>query len=137
MAELPEIQKVIENYAQSKKGVVVVAVSQDVNPSELSAVRKLVEKTLSDKKINLQSGSVGLVALDPSKSVGGAFHVEGYPTLVILDGKGVVQSVHLGYDSNANEPLHKSLAREIDTILEGKSLVTPKDKAAAAGGNKP
>jgi thiol-disulfide isomerase/thioredoxin len=132
MKELPEIQKVIEQYAQSKKNVVVAAVSQDDEPSELSAVRKRVEKTLADANINLQNGNVGLVGLDPSKSVGGAFRVQGYPTLVILDGKGIVQSVHLGFDSNAKEPFSKELAREIDALLEGKSLVAPKQKAAHA-----
>ena len=132
MAELPEIQKVIESYANSKKDVVIVAVSQDDNPSELSEVRKLVEKTLATKNLLLSAGTVGLIALDPSKSVGGAFEIEGYPTLVILDGKGVVQSVHLGYDQNSGTPLHKSLAKEIDTLLEGKSLVTTKPLAKDA-----
>ncbi len=129
MMELPEIQKVIENYAESKKDVVVVALSQDKAPAELSAVRKLVEKTLADKKINILNGSVGLIGLDPSNSVGGAFEIEGYPTLVIIDGKGIVQSVHVGFDPNAGTPFNKSLAKEIDTLLAGKSLVTPHDKA--------
>jgi len=132
MTELPEIQKVIESYASSKKDVVIVAVSQDDNPSELSEVRKLVEKTLASKNLLLSAGSVGLIGLDPSKSVGGAFEIEGYPTLVILDGKGIVQSVHLGYDQNSGTPLHKSLAKEIDTLLEGKSLVAPKLSAKDA-----
>ena len=45
---------------------------------------------------------------------------------MILDGKGIVQSVHVGYNSDAAEPLHKTLAKEIDTLLEGKSLAKPK-----------
>jgi thiol-disulfide isomerase/thioredoxin len=139
MMELPEIQKLIESYADSKKDVVVVALSQDEEPSELTAVRKLVEKTLAEKKINLIGGPVGHIGLDPSKSVGSAFELEGYPTLIILDGKGIVQSVHVGFDPEAAEPLHKSLAKEIDALLEGKSLVTPNDKpkSGAAKGVKP
>ena len=139
LMELPEIQKLIESYADSKKDVVVVALSQDDDPSELSEVRKLVEKTLADKKINLTGGPVGLIGLDPSKSVGEAFEVEGYPTLVILDGKGIVQSVHVGYDPEAAEPLNKSLAKEIDALLEGKSLDAPtvKAKEASKQGDKP
>jgi thiol-disulfide isomerase/thioredoxin len=129
LVELPEIQKLIESYATSKKDVLVVAVSQDDDPKELSQLRTLVEKTLSDKKINLTGSPVGRVALDPSKSVGGAFDLEGYPTLVILDGKGVVQSVHVGYNPQAGEPLHKSLAKEIDALLEGKSLTEAKEKS--------
>jgi len=130
MMELPEIQKLIENYANSKKDVVVVALSQDDNPSELSEVRKLVEKTLTDKKINLTGSSVGRIALDPSKSVGDAFEIQGYPTLVILDGKGIVQSVHVGFDREAALPLNKTLAREIDAILKGKSPAAREAKGA-------
>lgn len=132
MQELPEIQKLIEAYADSKKDVVVVALSQDDEPAELSQVRKLVEKTLSAKKLALSAAPVGLIGLDPSKSVGGAFELEGYPTLVILDRKGVVQSVHVGYDPSSGAPLNKSLAKEIETLLEGKSLLTPKDTAKDA-----
>ena len=101
MKELPEIQKLIDSYADSKKDVVVVALSQDDEPSELAAVRKLVEKTLADKKINLTGNPVGRIGLDPSKSVGSAFELEGYPTLVIMDGKGIVQSVHVGFNPEA------------------------------------
>jgi thiol-disulfide isomerase/thioredoxin len=121
LAELPEIQKVVESYANSKKEVVVVAVSQDDDPSELSELRKRVESTLAGKKLRLSAGSVGLIGLDPSKSVGGAFEIEGYPTLVILDGKGVVRSVHLGYTPDSTTPLHRSLLKEIDALLDGES----------------
>jgi len=132
MMELPEIQKLIENYANSKTNVVVVALSQDDNPSELSELRKLVEKTLTTKNIKLTGGSAGLIGLDPSKSVGEAFEIEGYPTLVILDGKGIVQSVHVGFDSEAAQPLNKTLASEIDAILEGKSPAAREVKAKEA-----
>ena len=53
---------------------------------------------------------MGLIGLDPSKSVGGAFELEGYPTLVILDGKGIVQSVHVATIRASSVPLNKSLA---------------------------
>jgi thiol-disulfide isomerase/thioredoxin len=130
--ELPEIQKLIESYADSKKDVVIVALSQDEEPSELTAVRKLVEKTLADKKINLTGNPVGHIGLDPSKSVGSAFELEGYPTLVILDGKGIVQSFHVGFNAETSEPLHKSLAKEIDLLLEGKSAASPKTNTLPA-----
>lgn len=126
--ELPEIQKLIESYANTQKDVVIVALSQDDEPSEITQLRKLVEKTLADKKINLTPNPVGRIGLDPSKSVGTAFELEGYPTLVILDGKGIVQSVHVGFNPQAAEPLNKTLAREINTLLEGKSLTGSKDQ---------
>jgi hypothetical protein len=37
-----------------------------------------------------------------------------------------VQSAHVGYNPDAAEPLHKTLATEIDALLEGKSLVGEK-----------
>ena len=67
LMELPEIQKLIESYADTKKDVVVVALSQDDEPSELAAIRKLVEKTLADKKINLTSNPVGTDRTGPEQ----------------------------------------------------------------------
>jgi thiol-disulfide isomerase/thioredoxin len=132
LMELPEIQKLIESYANTQKGVLVVALSQDDNPTELSEVRKLVEKTLADKKIDLTTNPVGRIGLDPSKTVGSAFDLQGYPTLVIVDGKGIIQSVHVGYDPSVAEPLHKTLAKEIDLLLEDKSPASSSDKTKNA-----
>jgi thiol-disulfide isomerase/thioredoxin len=126
LQELPEVQKLIESLAKEKKDVVVVALSQDSEPKELAEVRKLVEKTLEQKKINLTGTSVGLIGLDPSGSIGQAFDVEGFPTVVILDGKGTVQSAHVGYSPDIRE----KLAGEIDSVLAGKSLI--KEKAEEA-----
>jgi len=137
LIELPEIQKLVEGLAGSKKDVLIVALSQDDHPAEISDVRKLVEKTLSTKKINLAGSTLAQIALDPSNSVGRAFEVEGYPTLVIIDGKGIVQAAHVGFNPNADEPLHKSLAKEIDALLLGKSLAAPSGKAKASAENKP
>jgi thiol-disulfide isomerase/thioredoxin len=122
MQELPEIQKLVESYAASKKDVVVVALSQDNEPAELSLVRSLVEKTISDRKLSLSIAPVGLIGLDPSRSVGGTFELQGYPTLVILDQQGIVRSVHVGYDSTSSVLLNKAIAKEIDTLLGGKPL---------------
>jgi thiol-disulfide isomerase/thioredoxin len=132
LKEFPEIQTLIETYAKSKKDIVVVALSQDDEPTELSGVRKLVEKTLADNKIELGASPVGLIGLDPSNSVGKAFEVQGYPTLVILDAKGNWQSIHEGIEGVAGETLNQTLVREIDTLLAGKSLVGPKNKAGDA-----
>lgn len=128
LMELPEIQKLVEELSKAKKEVVVVALSQDQQPNELAEVRKLVEKTLKEKKIDLGAGPVGLVALDPSGSIGQAFQVEGLPTLVVLDGKGVVQSAHVGFSPDIRE----KLTGEIDALLAGKPLARPDKPAQAA-----
>jgi thiol-disulfide isomerase/thioredoxin len=130
LMELPEIQKLVESYANAQKDVIVIALSQDSEPAELSEVRRLVEKTLSENEIKLTSGSAGLIGLDPSKSVGEAFQIEGYPSVVILDTKGIVQAIHVGFDPDT--PLNKSLAKEIDEIRAGKPPAASKIGAKEA-----
>jgi thiol-disulfide isomerase/thioredoxin len=120
LIELPEIQKLVEHYDATKKDVLIIALSQDMLPSEIPEVRRLVEKTLADKAINLTAGTTGRLGLDPSNSVGRAFQIEGFPTLVILDGNGIIQSVQVGI-SDMGGPLHEALATEIDALLAGKS----------------
>ena len=102
IVELPEIQKLVDHYNGTKQDVVVVALSQDMLPEEIPALRKLVEKTLADKAIDLTAGPVGRIGLDPSNAVGRAFNVEGFPSVVILDRKGIVRSAYVGYHSDTD-----------------------------------
>ena len=115
---MPEVQKLIEAYAKDKKDVVIVALSQDNDPKDPAEVRKLIESTLEKKKIVLTGNPVGMVGLDPSNSVGEAFQVEGYPTVVLLDAKGVVRAAHVGFSAEVG----KTLAKEIDALLAGKPI---------------
>jgi thiol-disulfide isomerase/thioredoxin len=125
LAELPEVQKLVESCARAKKDVVIIALSQDNEPKDPAGVRKLIESTLEKKKIELALAPVGRLGLDPSNSAGEAFKVEGYPTVVVLDAKGVVRSVHVGFSPDAG----KTLGREIDALLEGKPLPGETKKA--------
>ena len=109
IVELPEIQKLVDHYNGTKKDVLIVALSQDMLPEEIPALRKLVEKTFADKGIVLTPGPAGRVGLDPSNTVGRAFEIEGFPSLVILDGKGIIRSAYVGYHSDTDLPLHQSL----------------------------
>ena len=92
--------------------------------------RMAIEDTLAQKKIDLSASHVGKVGLDPSNSVGTAFKVEIYPTAVLLDGQGVVRSVHVGI---VPDPA-KTFGREIEAIRAGKPV--PKDGAEANKGQK-
>ncbi len=130
LQELPEVQKVIEAYGKDKKDVVIIALSQDDDPNEPAEVRKLIELTLEKKKLVLDGTAVGKIGLDPSKSVGDAFQIEAYPTVVMIDPKGIVRVVHVG----APEDVEKVLSREIDALLEGKPV--PKEKAKDADEKK-
>ena len=131
LAELPHVQKLVDSYGKAMKDVVIVALSQDDDPKDPVEVRKLIETTLEKKTINLTGTPVGKIGLDPTTTVGGLFSVEGYPTVVLLDPKGVVRAVHVGY----NPEVGAVLAKEIDALLDGKPIgqnaeaVKPGDKA--------
>jgi hypothetical protein len=129
MQELPEIQKMIQTYARAKtEGLAVVALSVDREPDDPAEVRKLVEKTLKDKDLKLDVAPIGSVALDPANLIGEAFQVRGIPTVVILDAKGVVQSIHVGFSPDVVD----TLTEEIGELLAGHSLVEPKEPPAKA-----
>jgi thiol-disulfide isomerase/thioredoxin len=129
LKELPEIQKLIDSYNKAGKNVAIVAISQDQPPDDPAQLRTLVEKTLAEHKLNIMSGPVGQVALDPTQALGEAFKVEGIPTVFVLDPKGVVQSVHVGFADDVRE----RLTSEIDTLLGGRSLIESGPKPTPAG----
>jgi len=118
LAEFPDLQTLIESAAKANQNLVVVAVSQDDNPKDPAALRALIEKTLRAKDVRLAIPPVGLVALDPANAVGDAFHVEGYPTTVLIDAKGVVRAAHVGF----RPQLLAEIAREIDALLKGEAV---------------
>jgi thiol-disulfide isomerase/thioredoxin len=126
--ELPEIQKLIDMYAKSKKDVLIVALSQDDAPNEFEEVRRLVEKTLNEIKIKLADSPAGKIALDPSNSIGRAFDLGGLPTLVLIDSTGTIRWVQEGIDLSAGEPLHKTLADKIDALLHEEKADAPAAK---------
>ncbi len=133
LAELPEIQKLVDALAkdETKKDVLVVALSQDAEPAEPAEVRELIEKTLAEKKIELDGKPNAAIGLDPTGSIGKLFKVEGLPTIVVLDAKGVVQAAHVGYTPDIIE----RLTAEIDAVLAGKPVPNrdaPKEAAAEA-----
>lgn len=121
LEELPEIQKLIDSLAKDGKDVLVIAQSVDQKPREVGELRTLVEQTLADKKVSLSGNKVGLIALDPSGTIGEIFHVEAIPALVLIDAKGVVQATHVGVQSE------EAIRKEIDAVLEGKPIPAAKD----------
>jgi len=132
MLELPEVAKLTEGYAKARKGVIVVAISEDTDPEDLPGLRKLIDETLKAAGIDLQKGDVGKIALDPTNAVGNAFGVEGIPMVVLLDREGVVQAVHEGYRPEIAE----LFTTEIDSLLEGKPLFVPPKIEVEAKGEK-
>ncbi|HEV3167517.1 MAG TPA: redoxin family protein, partial [Isosphaeraceae bacterium] len=127
LKELPEVQKMVDAYTRDKKNVVVVAVSQDSDPSEIPELRKLIEKTLKEHKARLIEGPVSMVAVDPEQAIATLYDVEGIPTTFLLDTKGVVRAIHSGYTEG------EILTQEIDALLAGKPIPKP----AETGTDKP
>jgi thiol-disulfide isomerase/thioredoxin len=103
VAEMPILAKVAQEYAD--KGVVLYAVNLREEVAD-------IEEFFKDKDFT------ATVALDTEGSVGDAYGAEGIPHLVIIDKKGVVQSVHTGYSPDIEETLHK----ELDAILAGVNI---------------
>jgi hypothetical protein len=106
----------------------VIAVSQDRQPED-GKLHEMVEKSLKELDVNIAGSPVGAVALDPEQLIGDAFGVEGIPMVVVLDGRGVVQAVHLGY----REGVGDELAEQVEALLDGKSLVEKPADSAKAG----
>jgi thiol-disulfide isomerase/thioredoxin len=101
--ELPILTEVAEGYKD--KGVAFYAINLRESPAQ-------IKKFQEDKKLKFT------VALDKDGATANAYNVEGIPTLVLVDKKGVVQSVHVGY----NPGIKKTLAQELDALLAGKDL---------------
>jgi peroxiredoxin len=101
--EMPILAEVADAYKD--KGVVFCAINVQEKPEQ-------VQKFLKDNKLAIT------VALDSEGVVGGAYRAEAIPQLVLIDKKGIVQSVHVGYDPAIKDVLRK----ELDTLLAGKDL---------------
>jgi len=96
---LPEVMKATDSL--KGKGVVLVAVNQGEEA-------KPINKFLKRKKWE------GLkVALDNEDISSDAFMVSGIPQTVIIDKKGIVRHVHVGYSPN----IGKRLKKELEAIL--------------------
>ena len=102
-AELPILLQVAEEY--KSKGVALFGINQRED-------KKTIEKFLKKEKYDLTVG------LDTKGQVGEAYRAEGIPLLAIIDKKGIVQSIHVGYSPDIKQVLR----RELDAILAGKNV---------------
>ncbi len=66
-----------------------------------------------------QAGSQLELALDTGNTVGQQFKAVSFPTMVIVDAKGKVDTVHVG----AKPDLSDSLKKELDNLIAGKSNI--------------
>jgi len=106
-ASLPVFQKVAADYKD--KNVVFIAVNQG---EDVDTIKRYLERT----------GLEFTVMLDTDGAIGNNFKVEGIPQTVIIGKEGIVQAVHEGFSRDSETQLRS----ELDTLLSGKSLVTPR-----------
>ena len=93
---LPNVQKVYDKYQDNDK-VAIFAVDTD----EKSVDDETVKKSFAEAKLHVP------IARDRDSLNEKAFGVEGLPTMVVFDGKGKIQYVHVGYDPNLESELSK------------------------------
>ncbi len=110
IAEMPDIQAMIEGYDKAKQDVVFVALSID----EEQNVRKLVEDKLKEQDLILTGRPTGMVALDTNTKVSRAYDVEAIPFVVVMDQQGIIRHVHVGLTKRA------VFEQEIDALLKAK-----------------
>ncbi len=102
IAGLPVVTKVMNDYAD--KGVVFVAVNLREDP-------KKVAEFMKKKDWNFT------VAFDRDGAIAGKYGVTGIPHSVIIDQKGVVRGVHVGF--GGAEATDKMLREELDELVGG------------------
>ena len=101
--ELPELEKVYRRH-QGNSMVAFWAVD----------VQKDGETPEKARDFMKQAGYTLPVACGSEKSLGG-LHLEGFPSLIVIDKSGRVRLVHTGYDGS--EQLQANLSGEIQTLL--------------------
>ena len=88
---LPELQKATSSF--NKNNVALLAVNQGES-------KKVISKFLKKKQLKALS-----VIMDETRKIGGDYKVKGIPKTVIIDQKGVVRHVHVGFSSGMGERL--------------------------------
>lgn len=105
--QVPWVESVRKDY--EAKGI------RFVNVVEKMGTKEFTQQEIVD--IFKQAGSQIELAMDPGNAVGQMFKAGSFPTMVIVDGKGKVDTVHVG----AKPDLADTLKKQLDNIIEGKS----------------
>ncbi len=100
LSELPNYQKLSKKYAG--KGVAIVGVALD--PGGISDVKPFVQQ----QKLTYTQ------LVDPSGTVAAQYGIRYTPTTYIIDKKGVIQAVHVGYIPG----IEQSMEQEIRSLLK-------------------
>src|SRR5579862_3519534 len=101
--EMPHVAEIAKEY--KSRGGACFAVKQGES-------KKAIDDFLKKEKIEFP------IVLDEDHAVSDAYGADSIPMVVLIDNKGVVQSVHVGYSPQIKTALRKDL----DAILAGKNL---------------
>jgi thiol-disulfide isomerase/thioredoxin len=117
--QIPVVAQVHQKFADNPD-VQFVGVSQDTIKEE--GVTSKRARTLEQvAEMWAKTEATFGYALDPEAVGKKKFRVNSYPTLLLVDGQGVVQAAHFG----AARDLASTLEQEINKLLAGESLVGP------------
>jgi thiol-disulfide isomerase/thioredoxin len=92
---LPELMENMSGF--SSKEAILVAVNQGES-------KKVISQFLKNKKLTDLT-----VAMDKSQKIGRDYQVQGIPKTVVIDSKGVVRHVHVGFSSGMGERLKSEI----------------------------
>jgi len=115
--ELPHLQKIQEEFAD--QGVVVLGINTEP-PEMAEKVREFVKKEGLTFRI-----------LQGTPDVSEAYKVTGIPETVIIDRKGILRAVHVGFGPGAEDELREDIRK----VLAGKLL--PASRPATAPATQP
>jgi len=93
--EMPLLQKVYDEYKERDVILITVNVREH---------RRTVEKHIATQRYTFP------VALDTNGRVEALYKVDGFPTLILIDKRGAVRKVHVGYAHGFERRLRKELA---------------------------
>jgi thiol-disulfide isomerase/thioredoxin/outer membrane lipoprotein-sorting protein len=104
---MPNVEKVYNKFKDNKNVAIYAVDTDDERISDDD-----VKKSFAEAKLHVP------IARDRNKFNESAFSVEGLPTMVVIDGNGIIQHVHVGFDPN----LEKELTDVIERLLKGENL---------------
>jgi len=88
---LPELVKATSGFSKNK--VALLAVNQGES-------KKVISKFLKNKQLKKLS-----VIMDENREIGGNYKVKGIPKTVVVDKKGIIRHVHVGFSSGIGDRL--------------------------------
>ena len=103
---IPTLKSVVEEFKNDEVAFLTVNTGED-------------DETV--KKFLAANPLPGVVLLDPDGKIAEQFAATAIPLTIIMDRRGVVQSVHVGYSSLIQ--FQRSLVEEIGTLVDGGTLI--------------